>query len=47
MLKMSRENREDKTEQEYIDEDVCPICKAELVFRMGCKGCLSCGFSIC
>ncbi|MFW5976332.1 MAG: adenosylcobalamin-dependent ribonucleoside-diphosphate reductase [Bacillota bacterium] len=44
------ENTEGKTEmtaQEFIDQGICPECKAKLYNTVGCKECRECGFSVC
>ncbi|MFW6270663.1 MAG: ribonucleoside-diphosphate reductase, adenosylcobalamin-dependent, partial [Bacillota bacterium] len=45
--KESTEGKTEMTAQEFIDQGICPECKAKLYNTGGCKECKECGFSVC
>jgi ribonucleoside-diphosphate reductase alpha chain len=40
-------NKTDMSDQDWIDNGICPECKSSLNMTGGCKECESCGFQLC
>jgi len=41
------EKKGEMEEQDFIDQNICPTCKFDLVQRQGCKECQNCGYTPC
>jgi len=40
-------SEDEKSDQELIDQNLCPNCEVELERQGGCARCPQCGFSLC
>ena len=40
-------NKTDMSDQDWIDNGICPECKSSLNMTGGCKECKNCGFQLC
>jgi ribonucleoside-diphosphate reductase alpha chain len=41
------EGKTEMTEQDFIDQNICPECQSKLYNTGGCRECKECGFSVC
>ncbi|MFW6015387.1 MAG: ATP cone domain-containing protein [bacterium] len=40
-------NKKEMTENDFIEQGICPECKSNLIKTEGCTNCQNCGYSVC